>query len=311
MINTSPEVSVVIPVYNGAALLERALDSVYAQHYTDYEVIVVDDGSIDNTHEIAARYLSRQGMRGRCIRQPNKKVAAARNVGMQASAGAYIALLDHDDLWYPDKLQVVMRAFERHPEADLICHNEHILRGGRIVRTSHNGPASGGRLYEQLLFSGNVLCVSSVVFKKIKALAIGGFREDAQFDTVEDYDFWMRLSRVAQFRFLEDVLAAYYVVDGSASRRIEYLHANLEHLLQDHFSTYFGERAGLLAHWRMRRRLSVVYRSAATQLMRYHEQPDKQREYVMRMLRTYPFTARNLVRAALWAANLPSAVRGE
>lgn len=299
--SSSPTVSVVIPVYNGAALLERALESVRAQRYTDYEVLVVDDGSADGSAAVAARYLAQPGVVGRCLRQSHRQVAAARNAGIREARGAYIALLDHDDLWYPDKLRVVMAEFARHPEAGLVCHDEHIVRDGRRLRTARNGPAVD-RMYERLLFSGNTLCVSSTVFRRDSALAIGGFREDPRLDTVEDYDFWLRLSRTARFRFIPEVLGAYQVVDRSSSSRIAYLHTNLECLLKDHLDSYFGSPLTPAARWRMRRRLATVYRSAATQLMRHGEDPDQQQAYVLRMLRTYPLSANNLIRAGLWTA---------
>ncbi len=301
MSGQDPAVSVVIPAYNAAGFIGQTLDSVRAQRYTDYEVIVVDDGSSDATHEVVEGFFAQHRMAGRCIRQPNKRIAAARNTGMRAARGAYIALLDHDDLWYPEKLERVMRAFGRHPESGLICHNQHILREGRLVRLHRNGPATP-RMYERLLFAGNVLATSATVFRTDLALAIGGFREDSRFNTVEDYDLWMRLSQVTPFRFLDDVLGAYQVVDRAASSRIAYLHTNLELMLRDHFMRYFGAQPGVLARVRMRRRLSVVYRSAVGQLMERDNADPQQRAYVLRMLRTYPADPKNLARAAQWAA---------
>ncbi|MBI5202595.1 MAG: glycosyltransferase family 2 protein [Elusimicrobia bacterium] len=196
-----PTVSVVIPAYNAASFIEKTLDTVRAQTYRDWEVVLVDDGSTDGTADVVEKYLAKHGMPGRCIRQPNGKIAAARNAGMKAARGRYIALLDHDDLWRPEKLETVMAEFEKHPEADLVCHNEDIVKDGTILRTSENGPYCE-KMYERLLWVGNALSPSATVFKKEKALAIGGMRENAEFNTVEDYDFWMRLSKVARYQFL-------------------------------------------------------------------------------------------------------------
>lgn len=295
-----PIVSVVIPAYNAAGFIEKTLASVRAQTFGDYELVVVDDGSTDDTHRVVEDYLKRHRLPGRSIRQANKKIAGARNTGMREARGRFIALLDHDDLWYPDKLAVVMAEFDRHPEADLICHNENITRDGRLVRVSRNGP-NAPRLYECLLFGGNRLSPSATVFRREPALAIGGFREDAGFDTAEDYDFWMRFSRVARFHFIDAVLGEYLLVDRAASRRIEYHHTNMEHVLRDHFRSCFGEHPTLLDRLRIRRRLSLVYRSAATQLMQLHESPVKQREYVLRMMQAFPLEPKNLARFLLWA----------
>lgn len=295
-------VSVVIPAYNAADFIERTLESVFAQTYRSYEVVVVDDGSSDGTHAVVERWLARRGVYGRCIRQPNAKIAAARNTGMRAARGEFIALLDHDDLWTPRKLEIVMAEFERHRDADLVCHNERITRGGETVSITRNGPWVED-MYEKLLFKGNALSPSATVVRKDKALAIGGFREDPEFNTVEDYDFWMRLSQHARFRFLDSVLGEYTLVDRAASRRIEYHHGNTLTMLRDHFRRRFGENPGLAAALRIRKRLATVYRSTVGQLMHHRESPALQRAYVWRMISTFPFDPRNLARAITWMAS--------
>lgn len=294
-------VSVVIPAYNAAAFIEATLDSVRAQTYTDYEIVVVDDGSSDGTHAVVEAWLARHKASGRCIRQPNKMIAGARNTGLRAAAGAFIALLDHDDLWYPDKLERVMRAFAEHPEADLIGHHINMTKDGRVLRTIRKGPAAA-RMYERLLLTGNALGPSATVFRRDKALAIGGFRENPEFNTVEDYDFWMRLSRVARFFFVDETLAEYPVVERSASSRVEYHHSNLEALLQDHFATHFGPRPGLGDRLRMRRRLAAAHRSAVGALLEANASPAKTLRRAARMLGVWPFDPKNLGRAVQAAA---------
>lgn len=298
---TNPKVSVVIPAYNAAAFIERTLESVLRQTFRSYEVIVVDDGSSDGTHQIVERWLARSGLAGRCIRQTNQKIAAARNAGMKAARGEFIALLDADDLWDPPKLETVMAEFDTRPDVDLICHNERITKEGETVRVTRNGPWVQG-MYEFLLFKGNSLSPSATVVRKDKALSIGGFREDPEFNTVEDYDFWMRLSQRARFHFLDCVLGEYTLMEGAATRRIEYHTSNTESMLKDHLRARFGDDPGLLARLRIRKRLAVVYRSAARQLMDYRESPELQRTYVWRMIRTFPFDPKNLARTLAWLA---------
>jgi hypothetical protein len=193
-----------------------------------------------------------------------------------------------------------MEEFRSHPEADLVCHAEDITKDGSVLRTARYGPACED-MYGRLLFKGNAVSPSGSTFKREKALAIGGFRENPEFNTVEDYDFWMRLSRTARFRFIDRVLGEYQVVDRAASRRVEYHHANTESLLKDHFASYFGERPGFIARLRMRRRLAAVHRSALGLLMQYGEDPELQRRYCRKMLATFPFDPKNLARAAQWA----------
>jgi len=296
-----PLVTVVIPAYNAAGFIERTLDSVRAQDFTDYDIVVIDDGSKDRTAETVAQYLERHGLRGRCITQQNRGIAGARNAGMQQSGGTYVALLDHDDSWYPDKLSAVMREFAAHPETDLVYHREHIVRDGQVVRLSQSR-GTNGDMYRFLLLEGNRLSPSATVFRKDKALAIGGFREDRRFDTAEDYDFWLRLSRAGRFRFVDRVLGEYRLLDSAASGRVEYHHANLENVLRDHFQEYFGEYPSMMDRWRMRRRLSMVYRSAATHLNGCPGAVLKQHEYLLKMMRAFPFEPKNVLRFLTWGA---------
>ena len=294
-----PLFSIVIPAYNAAAFIEKTLDSIRAQTLRDHEIIVVDDGSRDDTQGVVDRWLSRHGLPGRCIRQENKKIAGARNTGMRAATGSYIALLDHDDLWYPGKLAAVDRAFRAHPEAVLVGHHINVTKDGKLVWTARKGPAAP-RMYERLLFGGNCLAPSASVFRKDKALEIGGFRENPEFNTVEDYDFWMRLSCVGPFVFIDQVLAEYPLVESSASSRVEYHYANQEALLRDHFASYFKGQPGLQGRWLMRRRLAMVYRSAAGALAAAGAPRPERWGYVRRMLLTYPLDPKNIARALLW-----------
>lgn len=292
----SPKVSVVIPAWNAAAFIEKTLDSVAAQTLKDYEVVVVDDGSSDDTSAVVTRWLERTKTPGRCITQANKKIAGARNTGMRAAQGTFVALLDHDDLWYPEKLAVSMAELEAHPDVDLVCHWENVVKDGKTLRVAMNGPEEAAT-YEALLFKGNALSPSGSTFKREKALSIGGFREDPQFNTVEDYDFWMRLARVAKFRFIPKALGEYQVVERAASRRVVYHHDATEALLRDHFKTLYGDAPGLAARLKMRRRLSAVYRSALGQLLERGTEPELRRSYCAKMMSAFPFEPKNLARA--------------
>ena len=299
-------VSVVIPAYNAARFMERTLDTVQAQTFQPHETVVVDDGSTDGTSGVVEAYLVRRLMNGRLVRQQHLGIAAARNTGMRVATGFHVALLDSDDLWYPDKLAVVMDEFERHPDVDLIGHDENISRGGTIVRASTRRLPSGD-VYDALLFGGNMLSPSATVMRRDLALALGGFDERPGHLTVEDYDFWLRFSRLHRMRLISRVLGEYVLRDDSASRRIVFHHDALERMLREHLSAYVRSHTGLTTRIRVRRRLARVYRSAARQLIEHGESPKDQEVFVGRMLRAYPFDPRNLVIAMLW---MTAMVRG-
>lgn len=125
----APTVSVIITTYNRSALVAEALASVFAQTYRDYEVIVVNDGSTDDTRAVLAGY----GDRIRCIHQPNSGLNAARNAAIEQARGAYFALLDDDDLWEPYKLDLSMALLSRFPRTAFAFTNFSILRNGERV----------------------------------------------------------------------------------------------------------------------------------------------------------------------------------
>ncbi|MBI4061468.1 MAG: glycosyltransferase family 2 protein [Elusimicrobia bacterium] len=291
-----PRVSVVVPAYAAERFIAATLDSVGAQTYRDFEIVVVDDGSPDGTKPAVDAWLARTGLSGVCVRRPNGGIAAARNTGLNQAKGELIALLDHDDFWTPDKLALTVAEFDAHPEAVLVGHDLEVIQNGRVLRVERKGPAAAD-MYERLLFVGNAVSPTAATVRRDKALAIGGFREDAQFNTVEDYDFWMRLSKTGPFRFIPRALGSYAVVAGSASRKVEYHHSNLEALLRDHFASRLGPAPGLLDRLRARRRLSYVYRSAVGALLEPGGDPLLRRSYARRMLAAWPFSVKNWGRA--------------
>lgn len=296
-----PKVSVVIPAYNAAAFVETALDVVRAQTYADYEVVVVDDGSSDGTHAVVERYFQNHSTRGRCLRQENKKIAGARNAGVRAAEGEFISFLDSDDRWHPDKLAAVMKEFDAYPDTDVVCHAENIVGKGRKPRLRLYGPARRD-MYKSQLFGGCALSTSATTLRRRAFDAAGGFREDPRFNTVEDYDLWMRLGKAGcRFRFIDAPLGEYTMDDANSTRRVEYHHANLEALLLDHFAANFGPHPSWLTQLRMRRRLAAVYRSALAQLMQYGEEPRAQERYLNLMLKAFPLDLKNIFRAAQWA----------
>ncbi len=292
-----PRVSIVVPAWNAEKFIRRTLETVAAQTYRDFEVLVVDDGSADKTKETVDAFLAEKKLAGRCIRQENKKIAGARNTGIRAAAGELVAFLDHDDLWFPAKLERAVAELDANPGADLVCHQENVVKDGAFVRVTRNGPWSPD-LYERLLFDGNALSPSAVLVRKEKLHEAGLFRENPEFNTVEDYDLWMRLARVCRsMRFLDEILGEYQLVERGASNKIVYHNTNLEHLLRDHFKGF--AEPGFLLRARMRRRLGAMCRSAARLLM---EQGDVETAgaYARRAAEECPWDWKNWAVLGLW-----------
>lgn len=179
-------ISVIIPTYNRSWILKDAIDSVLSQKFTDFEIIVVDDGSTDSTNELLAAYKDRI----KTIRQENKGVSSARNSGLRAANGLYAAFLDSDDMWLPEKLSSQVDFFYSHPDA-LICQTDEIwIRKGVRVNPKNRHQKPSGMIFEPSLR----LCLvspSAVMMKKSIFDEIGLFNE--AFQACEDYDLWLRI----------------------------------------------------------------------------------------------------------------------
>jgi len=182
-----PHVSVIIPTYNRGWILTEAIDSVLAQDYEDYELIVVDDGSTDNTREILDAY----GQDIMVLRQANKGVSSARNRGIAEAGGQLVAFLDSDDLWLPRKLSRQVNFFKLNPAAVINQTEEIWIRNGVRVNPKDRHRKPAGVIFERSLG----LCLispSAVMIKKPLFDAVGGF--DENLPACEDYDLWLRIS---------------------------------------------------------------------------------------------------------------------
>jgi glycosyltransferase involved in cell wall biosynthesis len=230
----SPLVSVVIPTYNYARFLGQALRSVLSQTYVDWEVIVVDNHSEDNTDAVLNDW---SDPRIRVLKIHNNGViAASRNLGMSVAKGEWIAFLDADDCWYPRKLEKLLLAAAADPKLDVLCNDELQVdaRTGskKILRY---GPYEK-KFYKALLIEGNRLSPSATIVRRefLRRNAIA-FNEDAAYATVEDYGFWLDLARFeARFKFIRQVQGEFVVHGANSSAQLS-LHArNLEALLHDH-----------------------------------------------------------------------------
>ncbi len=189
-LNVSQNLSVIIPVYNRESLVSRAIESVLQQTRPPLEIIVVDDGSTDGTSRVLEQYAPHI----RILRQSHRGVSAARNLGIKKAKGDWIALLDSDDTWLPQKLAMAEEFHRQHPEYLIFQTEEIWIRNGRRVNPKKKHRKYGGWIFRQAL----PLCIvspSAVVFHKSLVQKVGLF--DESFPVCEDYDLWLRVARVA------------------------------------------------------------------------------------------------------------------
>src|SRR5262245_2587386 len=203
-----PLISVIIPTYNRAALLRRAIDSVYAQEglgqLFDVEVLVIDDGSTDATSAVAGSYAELRYIRP----SANKGTSGARNVGLDAATGEYIAFLDDDDSWLPWKLRRQLQALEERNEVTLV-YGQEVKRSDRAVWVWPDPQDSpSGWMHRSLLLSCPVN-TSSVLIRRSHLERAGRFDESVR--CWEDYDMWLRLALQGPFRFVPGPAVIYQV----------------------------------------------------------------------------------------------------
>ena len=211
---TKPAVSVVIPAYNAMVYLPETLESLWKQTFTDFEVVVVDDGSTDNIRGWAT---SQEDPRFRLVSQENRGLAGARNTGIREARADYVAFLDADDLWEPSKLELQMAALLRSPNAALAYTWSALVDAqgtptGRVFKSN-----AEGEVWSDLILENFVGCGSTPVVKRCYFDSLGLFDQNLG-SSVEDWDMWLRLALHHPFVAVPQPLVGYRQHENSASR---------------------------------------------------------------------------------------------
>ncbi len=230
----APLVSVVIPTYNHAHFLGRALQSVVGQTYSNWEVIVIDNHSQDNTDEVVRSF---EDPRVTLLKISNNGViAASRNAGIRAAKGEWIAFLDSDDFWYPEKLETVVMSICEDPGVNVFSTDEFMVdEASGNKRLLKFGPYCTD-FYKRLLEVGNCLSPSATLVN-LNFLVVNGiyFRENTDFVTAEDYDFWLLLAKAgAKFKFIRSVQGEYSIHATNSSAKLALHSQNGINVLMDH-----------------------------------------------------------------------------
>jgi len=207
-------VSVIIPTYNSAKYLPHTIQSVLNQTYAPVEIIVVNDGSKDNTKEVIQPYQDQILY----FHRKNAGVSRARNFGISQAHGRYIAFLDSDDLWHRDKLIKQVDILEKYPECGLVCTDYAVFRNDHILSPSEKINRNFPNVYNLInLLQQNFIMCSSVVVSRKAINTVGVFDESLPYS--EDYDLWLRIATQFKIHLIDEVLAQYRIVDKSFTRR--------------------------------------------------------------------------------------------
>lgn len=228
-----PLISVILPTYNRASLLKIALNSLILQTYKDWEAIVINNFSEDETIDVIDSFADN---RIKLINFSNHGIiAASRNEGMRYASGEYIAFLDSDDIWYPEKLTVCLKYLEKN--IDILCHNVKFRNEKGIIKNFYAGPKRDAT-FMRLLYKKNCFATSAMICRKSLIEKVDGFKTDKIYNTAEDYDLWLRLLKITnKVCFVDKFLGENLIHQGNESGNIKkHLAASLAVVKHHHMS---------------------------------------------------------------------------
>ena len=253
-----PTVSIITPTYNRAGFVGSAIEHILAQSFQDWELIVVDDGSTDATPEVVEAY-RRRDPRIRSVRQANAGLPAARNAGLRVARGEYVAFLDDDDRFLPEKLERQLPLLRQRPELGFVY--------GPVWMQYEGETCVRKQVPEQLedkyanLFERNLAQVCSVLARRSAIEAVGGFNERQP--RCADYDLWLRLAARFPFDYTTEPVGVYH-------RHPRNMSANAVAMLAEHLAILRGvigwKRLGVSASLRRRTLATTSYQLARHQL---------------------------------------------
>lgn len=208
------KVSIIIPTFNHAHLISRSLQSLIDQTYKDWEAIVVNNFSKDNTVEVVESF---GDSRIKLINFNNNGIiAAGRNKGISTASGEYIAFLDSDDWWYKDKLEMSLKYLENN---DIVYHDLDFCNSSGLTGKVNKGRKLERPVFDDLILHGNEIINSSVVVRRELVEKVGGLNENPLLFGIEDCDLWIRISQhTEKFHYISNSLGAYWVDENNNSR---------------------------------------------------------------------------------------------
>ncbi len=286
-----PRVSVITPVYNGARTIQRAIESVLAQSFRDFEIIVADDGSTDGTIEILGRF----GDRITLLKQTHLQQAIARNSAVEASRGEYLAFLDADDSWLPDKLARCVEVLDRDSRCDLAYSNMIAVGsdGADLATEMIPQAVAHAPSMEELLTRLWPIVPSTVVMRRDAFDRVGGFAPAIA--GCEDIFFWLMAREQGEFRYLPDQLVRFAY--DSYPELLRVLRRDIEGGTQNFIPMLhrrYGHRADALAAYYRRHKVSLLSRAGLLALA--HGDAREARQCFLRALRWNPTGGKTYLR---------------
>lgn len=242
---SKPLVSVILPTYNRAHLIKKSIQSVLQQTFKDFELLVVDDGSADDTESVVHNLSDPRIKYIKCIE--NKGVSSARNIGIKNAQGEYIALQDSDTEWYPNKLEMHMEAFKTvSPDVGVVYTGLYrFSKNGKKVYYPTNHTLPGGDIHSELLLKAGIWTVA-VVIKKECFNIVDVF--DETMPCVEDWELFIRLSKEFKFRYIDKPSYISHYTEGSLLTNQSACLKSLERILEKHKDDFNKNKKALSFH---------------------------------------------------------------
>lgn len=285
-------VSVILPVYNGQRFLADAINSILAQSYSNLELLIVDDGSTDESQSIVKTFATNDS-RIRFFQQQNSGVAAARNVALREAHGQYIGFIDQDDLWQLDKLEVQMMYFNNYPDCVFLHGNIDYIddQSAPVDKSLYPWVTSAsGHCFERL-FTWNAIAIQTVCFKRECIKTVGFLREDVP--GVDDYDYWLRFSRFFHIDYLDKTFVLYRFHGDNESHKWHLQDIKrakvLEGILQQ-----FPEVYDEFGRVKVNEKLYALYREIAVEFIRTNAY-DEAQPYLLKAIRLSPLNLTNTI----------------
>ncbi|MCA9405808.1 MAG: glycosyltransferase [Candidatus Omnitrophica bacterium] len=275
------KVSVVIPAFNSAAYIRETINSVLNQSFKDLEVVVVDDGSKDNTGELLKDYHSKV----RYILKENGGPASARNLGIKEAKGEFIAFLDADDLWMSDKLEKQLERFNGEDIGLVFSSVQKMDKDNHDLPDYVNRERFEGRVFEKL-FNKNFVPTSTVLVRKSCFEEFGVFDEDPELISVEDYDMWLRIASKYKLAHVDEKLVRYRVHENNISKNLARSYFGEIKVLEANKKRFVQKYPQIENAWVPR--LAKVYYELAIDYFATNQFPEA-RKYLKESLKLKPF----------------------
>lgn len=292
--NQLPLVSIIVPTYNQADFLRECIKSVLAQSYQNWEMIIVNNFSTDNTSEVVQSYLN-DGRISYFEFKNDGVIARSRNYAIGKAKGDWLAFLDSDDLWSPDKLQISMDTIVR-KKVDAICHGEvWVYDNGQRTPKIYGREFSS--TFSSMLLSGNRVSTSAVVVSRRHVLDVGGFTDDPQMITAEDFHLWLKLMKSGvRFYFIAELLGEYRVHPAGNSQSVERNTSAICKVVESFLTESKGTTVLSKLEYRKARAVPLY---AAARSLQVNGQYAASFKYLYASMMLYPFNWKNFVVAGL------------